>query len=974
MAADDRIVRGLSMVAALAVWLFAAASASAQSPAALAFVQEPSNAPSGGTISPAVTVAIENSFGVVVTPDTSSVTLSIAPGSTGSGTLGGTLTVAAVNGVATFSNLSISAAGTYMLQATDVDGAVTLTPATSTAFTISVQVKVAFAQQPAGAQAGGAIAPPVIVDVEDGSGNVVTSDHSNVTMAIGPGSSGPGTLGGTLTVAAVNGVATFSNLTVSAAGGYTLEASDGVLAPATSSSFTVTAVQPNQPPTISDAVPGPGAISVGRAAPIELYLTSAGLGVDLTTVVITASRDGGATSEPICTGLTPGATSYDATANAVFKGTTYIGGSAAEYVFVFEPAAPFDYEETVTISVAASDLAGNPMSLPVLNAVGAQIDPYQFTIATRSFGFDTVRVDGGAVENSFPTAATYAADDSVWVAWERDDVNGIGTIFLAKQTDDHTNFGSEIQVTTVAVNGDCHKPVIAITATGTIFIAYEEHESNTIGVLRATTAAPTTWTQVGPVSSATESVALQKTPAVTVDSTDKLYVAAVGPDINGVEQIGVGTLVSGGTIWTVTQVTNQLSNQSSPAIAHDANDLIYAVWINTGNNDLYGADSSAWTTLHQVVNTGNASSPAIATEASGTVLHFVWVATITGVTNTDILHAQTAGGWTGLPLTGASVLDTGGKGAPAAGAPKVVVTGSAASGDAKVFVMWQDNRSKFAGDTDIEFAETNFTGAFGTNILVSVVPAGAGLLTDAPQSNPALAVTTDGAPYAAWTDLRQANASHIFFDEATEARLSGPLPLPVQILPVGGTATFNDPTNPHFTQVVITALPGAFAVPRNIVAYELRNPAVEAPGGLGFFPDGSGLYLEITGGSDEVLSNFVTVTVTLAPGAKLPASLAVYRLVPPAGALGSSTWTPDLIQNVSYNPATRTLVFQAMHLTGFAVGSAAGSGSSGGGGSGGGCAMAPAGEPDTLILLLPLAALGFGIGTRLIRRGRPAKV
>ncbi len=941
-------------------------------PAVLAFVQQPSNAPAGGTISPAVTVAIENSFGVVVSPDTSSVTLSIGPGSTGSGTLGGTLTVAAVNGVATFSNLSISAAGTYTLQATDIDGGVTLTPAVSTAFTISVQVKVAFVQQPTGAQAGGAIAPPVIVDVEDSNGNVVTSDTSNVTVAIGPGTSGLGTLSGTLTVAAVNGVATFNSLAISAAGGYTLEASDGLLAPATSSSFTVTAIQPNQPPTISDAIPGPGAVWVGRAAPIELYLTSAGAGVDLTTVVITASRDGGTTTEPICAGLAPGATSYDATANAVFKGTTYIGGTAADYVFVFEPVAPFDYQESVTISVTASDLAGNPMSLPVLNAAGTQIDPYQFTVATRNFGFDAVRADGGASGNSFPTAATYAADGSVWVAWERDDVNGIGSLYLAKLTDDHAIFGSEIQVTTVAVNGDCHKPVIAITAEGTIFLAYEEHESDTIGVLRATTAAPTTWTQVGSVSSATESVALQKTPAITVDSTDTLYVAAVGPDINGIQQIGVGKLVSGGTIWTVTQVTNEVSNQSSPAIAHDANNLVYAVWTNTGNSDLYGADSSAWTTLHQVVNTGNAGSPAIATEAGGTVLHFVWTAA--GGANPDIRHAQTAGGWAGVPLAGASVLDTGGHGAPAAGAPKVAVTGSAAAGDAKVFVMWQDNRSKFAGDTDIEFAETNYAGTFGTNILVSIVSAGAGLLTNAPQSNPALAVTTDGTPYAAWTDLRQADVSHIFFDEAMDARLSGAQLSPVQILSIGGTATFTDPTNPHFTQVVITALPGAFSVPRNIAAYELRNPVAEAPDGSGLFADGSGLYLDLTGGSDEVLSNFVTVTLTLAPGAKLPAPLAVYRLVPPASALGAWTWTTDLIQNVSYNPAMRTLIFQTMHLTGFGVGSPGGSSSGGGGGSGGGCAMSPAGEPDILLLLLPLAALGFRAGTRLLRRGRPAKV
>ena len=62
--------------------------------------------------------------------------------------------------------------------------------------------------------------------VEDASGNLVTSDSSSVTVAIGSGSTGSGTLNGLKTVGAVNGVATFSNLSVSAAGTYTLTATD----------------------------------------------------------------------------------------------------------------------------------------------------------------------------------------------------------------------------------------------------------------------------------------------------------------------------------------------------------------------------------------------------------------------------------------------------------------------------------------------------------------------------------------------------------------------------------------------------------------------------------------------------------------------------------------------------------------------------------------------------------------------------
>ncbi len=118
--------------------------------------------------------------------------------------------------------------------------------------------QLAFGQQPSAAGAGNAISPAITVLVEDSLGNVVTSDNSNVTLAIGS-NPGSGTLSGTLTVAAVHGVATFSNISVNnPGGGYTLIASDtisGSALTATSAAFTV-----GTPPSVATpaaAAPSP---------------------------------------------------------------------------------------------------------------------------------------------------------------------------------------------------------------------------------------------------------------------------------------------------------------------------------------------------------------------------------------------------------------------------------------------------------------------------------------------------------------------------------------------------------------------------------------------------------------------------------------------------------------------------------------------------------------------------------------------
>ena len=188
--------------------------------AKLVFTAQPSNAVAGAANSPATQVAVQDAQGNTVTTATISITLAIGT-NPASGTLAGTKTVAAVNGVATFSTLSLNVVGTgYTLTA----AATGLTGATSTAFNIGVgaAAKLVFTVQPSTAVAGAAITPAVQVTVQDAQGNTVTTATTSITLAIAANPAS-GTLSGTTTVAAVNGIATFANVSIDNPGiGYAL--------------------------------------------------------------------------------------------------------------------------------------------------------------------------------------------------------------------------------------------------------------------------------------------------------------------------------------------------------------------------------------------------------------------------------------------------------------------------------------------------------------------------------------------------------------------------------------------------------------------------------------------------------------------------------------------------------------------------------------------------------------------------------
>ncbi len=135
-------------------------------------------------ITPAITVNVEDNTGVVITTDTSNVTLALS----GGGNLGGTTTVTAVNGVATFSNISIAAPGTYMLTATDGSD----TAATSASFTVSTPVVVPPGQT-------GLLTPDIAKSTLPPA--VVAGKPTHGVITVGTTNSSPNKLKGTTTIA-----------------------------------------------------------------------------------------------------------------------------------------------------------------------------------------------------------------------------------------------------------------------------------------------------------------------------------------------------------------------------------------------------------------------------------------------------------------------------------------------------------------------------------------------------------------------------------------------------------------------------------------------------------------------------------------------------------------------------------------------------------------------------------------------------
>jgi hypothetical protein len=283
----------------------------------------------------------------------------------------------------------------------------------SAAYTITLRppTHLAFVAQPSNTLLNTAISPAVQVALEDSTNAVVTTATGAVSLLL---YSNPGetSLGGTTTQSAVNGIATFPDLTLSQLGtGYSLQAQSGSLVPATSSAFNIT------PPSITMTVQSEliginstlsGSFTLGAPA------TSGGLVVTLTSstpanVIISPASvtvpAGQTTGSFTYTGVAAGNSTLSATAPNYLPGTAMTTGTAAQVSLGMIPnVAPAQMQSLALSLPAAAPPGGTTVTFTTANPNIATVTPSIFIAAGNTTSTANPQVTGVLIGNTTVTA------------------------------------------------------------------------------------------------------------------------------------------------------------------------------------------------------------------------------------------------------------------------------------------------------------------------------------------------------------------------------------------------------------------------------------------------------------------------------------------------------------------------------------------------------------------------------------------
>jgi WD40 repeat protein len=309
--------------------------------------QPPASVTAGSTFD--LTVKAEDSSGNV--DGSFNGTVIVALDNPGGAVLGGTLTATANSGVAVFSGLTLDKAGTdYTLRLSAaglISGtttAVKVTPATASKLLVTTQPP----SHVATASSFG-----FVVAAEDPYGNVDSNFGGSVAVALLNNPTGA-TLGGTLSVMAHSGVASFSGLTLDKPGvGYTLKVSANILTSATTSAFNVQT-------TIATVAVDWGSQTVAlQTAADGLRLLPVGRNTDLPWL--------GVQQVAITLGQATTVAAGDVTiksARGVRYGPVTISGSGTSYLITL--AQPISAADRVTLTIGNALIASFTCRLDVL--------------------------------------------------------------------------------------------------------------------------------------------------------------------------------------------------------------------------------------------------------------------------------------------------------------------------------------------------------------------------------------------------------------------------------------------------------------------------------------------------------------------------------------------------------------------------------------------------------------------------------
>jgi hypothetical protein len=283
------------------------------------------------------------------------------------------------SGVATFNYSGFTTSGTHLMRACFRGGgsgtsAGASTGSVSHAVNAGAPAKLGFTVPPSTTLVDSSITPAVQVAVQDASGTTVTTSSASVTLALGanPGSA---TLIGTKTVDAVNGVATFSDLSLDkGANGYTLTAASTGLTGATSASFNIT-----KRATTTTFSCSPNPVRVGGATSCTATVTDTNAGTQsMPTGTVSWSLPAGLTGATSCSlsGGTGASNSCSATLTVTTSGnktiTSIAYGGDTKHNTSNAANSTIDVVPTGTMTVAPSSVSAGSTNSFVFTFTASQ--------------------------------------------------------------------------------------------------------------------------------------------------------------------------------------------------------------------------------------------------------------------------------------------------------------------------------------------------------------------------------------------------------------------------------------------------------------------------------------------------------------------------------------------------------------------------------------------------------------------------
>jgi hypothetical protein len=583
----------------------------------------------------------------------------------------------------------------------------------------------------------------------------------------------------------------------------------------------------------------------------------------------------------------------------------------------------FYYDQTITVTVDAADLAANVMNT------------YTYCFVTEMHLFGQNKQVSVNIENNDRPVTACDSGGNIWAAWHSGSAGG-RDIYIGSLSAGANNFGNVIQLTTN--DTDQCNPALALDGNDKLYVVWQDNRQGDWDIYISTSVDGINWSTETRVNDPNNGN--QINPAIAIDSQSPNYAHVVWQDDRAGNQDVCTAASSDGFITkTVSQITSNSYDQIEPAVATDSADTIYVVWTDNRNSssDIYGAASNSgpWTNVAIVNNANNQLSPMIATEATGSILHFLWVDDTPG--DDDIYYASSNNGLPGSPIVGSSIIDD------TSGAdqlePTIAITGATSTNDLKVFVCWQDWRNT---DTDLYFTELN-TGS-GTNVFVN--DGG----SSAYQGEPAIGINKYDNPYLIWADNRSISTD-IYYTGSTCLESVALTSASVYASALSNTIVGVDPqaiTNINDVSIVIP--PGSCSYDVDVSIAEISNQQVFSAPCLGCYEFGP---------SGIEFNQPVTITIPYAysesNGTTVP-----YWFNSLTGTLSQQGITN--IRDIVISPTLHAISFETTHFTPFILlGGGGGGGIAGaiGGGGGGGCSVSTGCEGNIIEFTLPYIMLVF---------------